>query len=100
MPMRCVRKVSTVSSGSQLPVSRKAFSPARTSFHSMVLPYFLAAASITNCAAGQMSTPVPSPSMKGMMGLSETCRTPWASEVMMSAMPSSYAGCPTPPRAD
>ena len=41
MPMRCERKVSTVSSGNQLPVSLKAFSPAKTSFHSMRLAVLL-----------------------------------------------------------
>ena len=36
MPMRCSRKASTVSSGSQSPVSLKAFSPASTSFQAIV----------------------------------------------------------------
>ena len=57
------------SSGSQSPVSLNAFSPASTSRHSIVLPCLAAAASSTSLAAGQMSTPVPSPSMKGMIGL-------------------------------
>ena len=65
-----------VSSGSQLPVSLKAFSPASTSFQAIDLPCLAAAASRTSFAAGQMSTPVPSPSMKGMMGSSETARVP------------------------
>ena len=69
MPMRYSRNASTVSSGSQSPVSSNAFWPASTSFHSIVLPCFAAAASSTSCAAGQMSTPVPSPSMNGMIGL-------------------------------
>ena len=76
IPMRYSRKVSTVSCGSQSPVLLKAFSPARTSFHAIDLPCFLAAASITSCAAGQMSTPVPSPSMNGMIGSSDTSRVP------------------------
>ena len=73
--------VSTVSSGSQLPVALNAFSPASTSFHSIFLPKFAAAASITSCAAGQMSTPVPSPSMYGMMGSSGTCSRPSVSVI-------------------
>ena len=73
IPIRCERKVSTVSSGSQLPVSSKAFWPARTSFQATLWPCLAAAASRTSLAAGQMSTPVPSPSMKGMMGSSGTC---------------------------
>ena len=76
MPMRYSRNTSVVSSGSQLPVWLNAFSPASTSFHSICLPCFFAAASMTSCAAGQMSTPVPSPSMYGMIGLSGTFRTP------------------------
>src|SRR5436309_15887726 len=39
----------------------------------MVLPCFFAAASSTSCAAGEMSTPVPSPSMNGMTGSFGTC---------------------------
>src|SRR5262249_13718742 len=60
------------------PVALKAFSPARTSFHSIVLPCFFAAASSTSWAAGQMSTPVPSPSMNGMMGSFGTFSVPSA----------------------
>ena len=62
IPMRYSRNVSTVSSGSHEPVASNAFCPASTSFHAIVLPCFAAAASMTSCAAGQMSTPVPSPS--------------------------------------
>ena len=40
------------------------------------LPCFAAAASSTSCAAGQMSTPVPSPSMNGMIGSSGTLSEP------------------------
>ena len=86
MPMRWVRKVSTVSSGSQLPVSSNAFWPASTSFHATFLPYLAAAASSTSLAAGQMSTPVPSPSMNGMIGWSVTCSAPSGPWVMRSAM--------------
>ena len=86
MPIRYSWKVSTVSCGSQSPVSLKAFSPARTSFHAILRPCFAAAASRTCLAAGQMSTPVPSPSMKGMIGSSETFRVPSALAVILSAM--------------
>ena len=72
--------------GSQSPVALNAFSPASTSFHSIVLPCLEAAASSTSCAAGQMSTPVPSPSMNGMIGLSETWSAPSAPIVILSAM--------------
>src|SRR5205814_8375182 len=84
--MRYSLNVETVSSGSQFPVSLKAFSPASTSFQAMDLPCFLAAASMTSRAAGQMSTPVPSPSMNGMMGSSETFRTPSPDMVILSAI--------------
>ena len=45
-----------------------------------------AAASITSCAAGQMSTPVPSPSMNGMMGSSGTDERAVGVIVIFSAM--------------
>ncbi len=86
IPIRYSLKVSTVSSGSQLPVSSKAFWPASTSFHAIFLPCLAAAASMTFWAAGQMSTPVPSPSMKGMMGSSETCSVPSAAVVIFSGI--------------
>ena len=86
IPIRCERKVSTVSSGSQLPVSSKAFWPASTSFQAMECPCLAAAASRTSLAAGQMSTPVPSPSMKGMMGSSGTWSVPSSPMRMRSAM--------------
>src|SRR5580658_5617123 len=45
-------------------------------------PYALAtAASITRTLARQMSAPVPSPSMNGMIGLSGTCRMPLATAI-------------------
>src|ERR1700722_13847525 len=86
IPMRCERKMSTVSSGSQLPVSSKAFCPANTSFQATERPCRAAAASSTSLAAGQMSTPVPSPSMKGMIGSSGTARVPSSPMRMRSAM--------------
>ena len=91
MPMRCSRKASTVSSGSQSPVSLKAFSPARTSFQAIFFPCLAAAASKTRREAGQMSTPVPSPSMKGMIGSSGTCRVPSGLMVMRCAMRASLS---------
>jgi hypothetical protein len=59
----------------------KAFSPASTSFHAIFLPNLPAAASITSCAAGQMSMPVPSPSMNGMIGSSATLSWPSVSVI-------------------
>ena len=62
------------------------FSPAATSIHAIErsLPYdFSTAASNTRCAARQMSGPVPSPSMKGMIGVEGTCSCPSA-KVMRS----------------
>src|SRR6185437_11516354 len=70
---------STVSSGSQLSNALKDFSPAKTSIHAMRRspPYaFSTAASNTRTDAAQMSGPVPSPSMNGMMGLFGTWRAP------------------------
>ena len=58
-------------SGSQLFDCLKLFSPARTSIHAIFFlpPYaFSTAASTTLIITGVMSTPVPSPSMYGMMG--------------------------------
>jgi hypothetical protein len=60
-----------------------------------VLPCLAAAASRTSLAAGQMSTPVPSPSMNGMIGLSVTWRAPSGPWVMRSGMPGSL---PVPPQ--
>jgi len=56
-----------------------AFSPASTSNHSIlrVFPYAARTApSKTSCEACQMSGPVPSPSMYGMIGWAGTCSTP------------------------
>src|ERR1043165_5388167 len=68
---------SSVSSGSQTfsPYRRQDFSPANISIHTIFLlpPYaFCTAASTTLSITGVMSTPVPSPSMYGMIGLSGT----------------------------
>ena len=92
IPIRCDRNASTVSSGSQLPVSSNAFWPASTSFQATVWPCLAAAASRTSLAAGQMSTPVPSPSMKGMMGSSGTIRVPSSPMRMRSAMEAMLRG--------
>ncbi len=65
----------SVSCGSQSLTSLNDFSPARTSNHTMRRwpPYaFSTAASKTSWEARQMSRPVPSPSMNGMMGVLET----------------------------
>jgi hypothetical protein len=61
----------SVSSGSQLSSFAFDFSPASTSNHVICLlpPYaFLTQASKTSWDARQISGPVPSPSMKGMVG--------------------------------
>src|SRR6185503_16900760 len=76
---RYLRHASTVSSGSQLPVWLNAFSPASTSIQWILRlpPYaFATAASSTRTDARQMSGPVPSPSIKGIIGLSGTTRRP------------------------
>ena len=93
MPIRCSRNPSTVASGSQSPVASNAFWPARTSFQAIVLPCFAAAASNTSCEAGQMSTPVPSPSMNGMMGSSGTFSCP-SVRVIFSGMWSASCAAP------
>ena len=72
-----LRNASSVASGSHSPVWSNAFWPARTSFQAIFFlpPYaFSTAASMTNCDARQMSGPVPSPSMNGMIGLSGVWR--------------------------
>src|SRR5882757_1711748 len=79
MPTRYFLKSVMVSSGSQLPVLLKAFSPARTScqwIFFLPLDAFWTAASKTRTEARQMSGPVPSPSMNGMMGWSGTLSLP------------------------
>src|SRR2546427_2058325 len=67
MATRCSRMLSSVSSGSQLPLSLNAFSPARTSRQTMLRfapDILVTAASNTLEAARQMSGPVPSPDRK------------------------------------
>jgi hypothetical protein len=91
IPIRCSRNDSTVSSGSQFPVASNAFCPASTSIHSMRLPRLATAASMTSWVAGQMSTPVPSPLMNGMMGSSGTFRLPSAAVVIFSGIWRAYA---------
>src|SRR6185312_5362043 len=76
---RYSRQAATVSSGSQLLNWRFDFSPANTSIQWILRrpPYaFCTAASMTRTLARQMSGPVPSPSMKGMMGFSGTRSLP------------------------
>ena len=63
----------------------------------MVLPYLAAAASSTDFAAGQISTPVPSPSMKGMMGLSGTASVPSDCIEILSAMALTVSATPQVP---
>jgi hypothetical protein len=77
-----------VSSGSHSPVRSFAFSPARISIQAIARApsyAFAMAASTTRWVARQMSGPIPSPSMKGMMGRSGTRRTP-SPEVMGSPL--------------
>src|SRR6516165_9282327 len=67
----------SVSSGNQLPNFWKDFSPAKTSYQTTLRePFdtFSIAASKTSCEAFQISRPVPSPSMKGIIGLLGTTR--------------------------
>src|SRR5262249_4937011 len=69
----------TVSSGSQSLKRLKALAPACTSIHAIRLrppKAFCTAASNTAWLARQMSGPVPSPSMNGMMGRSGTWSRP------------------------
>ena len=79
MPMRKSRNAATVSSGSQLLKRSIAFSPAKTSYQeTRRLPLYAisTAASNTRTDAFQMSRPVPSPSMKGIIGLSGMTNLP------------------------
>src|ERR1700691_6307575 len=79
MATRNSRTAFTVSSGSQVSNLALAFSPANTSYHATRrLPLYAlsTAASNTRREAFQMSRPVPSPSMKGTMGLSGTSYFP------------------------
>src|SRR3954470_24839297 len=84
MPTKYSRNASTVSSGSQLLNCLKLFSPAYPSIHAICFfpPYaFATAASNTRTLARQMSGPVPSPSMNGMIGLSGTLSRPLCREM-------------------
>src|SRR5208282_6858144 len=75
MATRNSRIAATVSSGSQVSNFALAFSPAKTSYQAMrrlLLYAFSTAASKTRAEAFQISRPVPSPSMKGMIGRSGT----------------------------
>src|ERR1700687_4262470 len=79
MATRKLRIASTVSFGSHSLNALNAFSPANTSNHATCRfpPYACStAASKTRREAFQMSRPVPSPSMKGMMGVSGTRSSP------------------------
>src|SRR5690606_6646404 len=79
IPTRYFLNASIVSSGIQLFTFLNDFSPARTSFHwidRLPLYAFSTAASNTSLEAGQISTPVPSPSIKGITGLSGTTSLP------------------------
>ena len=70
---------SRVSAGSHSPARSFAFSPANTSIQAISRrpPYALATAESTTCrVAAQMSGPIPSPSMKGMIGWSGTTGRP------------------------
>ena len=79
---------STVSSGSQLLNRLKLSSPANTSNHEILrLPAYALStdASRTRTAEAQMSGPVPSPLMNGMIGLSGTSSLPAEMEIFPPA---------------
>ena len=79
MATRYSRTAVSVSSGSHSPNFVCAFSPANTSIHSILRfpPYaFSTAASSTRSEAAQMSGPMPSPSINGMIGWSGTFSLP------------------------
>jgi hypothetical protein len=71
MPTRYSRSASSVASGSQSPVASNAFSPAAPpSRRSALAAVGLFDHGVEDeLGGGQMSGPVPSPSMKGMMGM-------------------------------
>ena len=86
---RCSAIVSVVSLGNHSPFFAFAFSPAYTSFQWIFLapPYaFSTAASSTFCAAAHISGPIPSPSIKGMIGLSGTCNLPRLERVILAPL--------------
>ena len=73
MPTPCSSMVSNVCLGSHSETLSKAFWPAKTSIQFIfLLPLyaFSTTASKTNCEAGHISIPIPSPSMNGIVGLS------------------------------
>src|SRR2546429_9918713 len=79
MATRKSRIASTVSFGSHSLNALNAFSPAKTSNHATRrFPRYAhsTAASNTRRDAFQMSRPVPSPSMNGIIGASGTCSSP------------------------
>ena len=87
MPTIYSRKAVNVSSGNHVfsPYTVFDFSPANTSNHSIdfVPPYaFATAASNTFTEAAQISGPVPSPSIKGIIGLLGTIKLPSAPTVI------------------
>src|SRR2546425_904850 len=85
----------TVSSGNQSLNFLNAVSPANTSSHSILrlAPYaFCTAASNTRSLAAQMSGPVPSPRIKGIVGLSGTWRLPCSMEIFAIVV-RMIAGC-------
>src|SRR6516225_7057648 len=86
MPTRKSRNALMVSSGSHVLNRPMAFSPAKTSYQETLRlpPYALStAASNTRTDAFQMSRPVPSPSMKGMMGLSGKTNLPFSKVIFV-----------------
>src|SRR5690606_10254071 len=94
MPTRYSLNVFNVSSGNQLPVSLKAFSPAKTSFQIIErLPAYalLTAASNTRTEAFQISGPIPSPIMNGIIVLLGTFNFPFAPIVIFSPMINSFS---------
>ena len=67
----------------------KAFSPAKTSSHSIFLfpSYaFSTAESKTRTAAFQISLPMPSPSINGIIGLSGTFKLPFSIEIVFDRL--------------
>jgi len=82
-------KASIVASGIHAPVALNAFSPANTSSHSIFfspLNAFCTAASNTLTLAFQISGPIPSPSINGMIGWLGTCNLPLAPMVIFSTI--------------
>ena len=85
---------SRVASGSHSPVLLNAFSPARTSLQWICFspPYaFETAASTTFIITGLMSTPIPSPSMKCIVGLFGTFSMPFSRVILSPVIPLSLS---------